>query len=208
MSAPEAQFTPKTVETATERQKLAFRVKVQIDPELLRKYEPQVKTGLPGIAYVRLDAKADWPAKLQVTLSAVMQPATVVARLSDVALRYGHTVALDDVDLEIPAGCVVGLDRAGWGGQVQPPGAHLRRAQDPTRAACEVLGGTWPTRATAATVCPRIAYMPQGLGKNLYPTLSVAENLEFFARLFGQPRAEREWRMRRAVAQHRPGTVP
>jgi HlyD family secretion protein len=66
--APEAQFTPKTVETATERQKLAFRVKAQIDPELLRKYEPQVKTGLPGLAYVRLDAKAQWPATLQVKL--------------------------------------------------------------------------------------------------------------------------------------------
>jgi len=66
--APEAQFTPKTVETATERQKLAFRIKAQIDPELLRKYEPQVKTGLPGVAYVRLDAKADWPANLQVKL--------------------------------------------------------------------------------------------------------------------------------------------
>jgi HlyD family secretion protein len=66
--APEAQFTPKTVETATERQKLAFRVKAQIDPELLRKYEPQVKTGLPGVAYVRLDAKADWPVTLQVKL--------------------------------------------------------------------------------------------------------------------------------------------
>jgi HlyD family secretion protein len=66
--APEAQFTPKTVETATERQKLAFRVKAQIDPELLRKYEPQVKTGLPGVAYVRLDAGADWPVTLQVKL--------------------------------------------------------------------------------------------------------------------------------------------
>jgi HlyD family secretion protein len=66
--APEAQFTPKTVETTTERQKLAFRVKAQIDPELLKKYEPQVKTGLPGVAYVRLDAKANWPVKLQVKL--------------------------------------------------------------------------------------------------------------------------------------------
>ncbi len=66
--APEAQFTPKTVETATERQKLALRVKAQIDPELLRKYEPQVKTGLPGVAYVRLDAGADWPVTLQVKL--------------------------------------------------------------------------------------------------------------------------------------------
>ena len=44
-------------------------------------------------------------------------------------------------------------------------------------------------------VCPRIAYMPQGLGKNLYPDLSVRENIEFFARLFGQSRSEREWRI-------------
>jgi len=63
--AAEAQFTPKTVETSSERQKLAFRVKVQIDPELLRKYRAQVKTGLPGIAYVQFDAHADWPSTLQ-----------------------------------------------------------------------------------------------------------------------------------------------
>ena len=63
--AAEAQFTPKTVETASERQKLAFRVKVQIDPELLRKYRAQVKTGLPGVAYVRFDSHADWPPALQ-----------------------------------------------------------------------------------------------------------------------------------------------
>jgi HlyD family secretion protein len=63
--AAEAQFTPKTVETTSERQKLAFRVKVQIDPELLRKYRAQVKTGLPGIAYVQFDAHADWPSTLQ-----------------------------------------------------------------------------------------------------------------------------------------------
>lgn len=63
--ASEAQFTPKTVETASERQKLAFRVKVQIDPELLRKYRAQVKTGLPGIAYVRFDSHTDWPPALQ-----------------------------------------------------------------------------------------------------------------------------------------------
>ncbi|WP_439650582.1 hypothetical protein, partial [Macromonas nakdongensis] len=46
-------------------------------------------------------------------------------------------------------------------------------------------------------VCPRIAYMPQGLGKNLYPTLSVEENLQFFARLFGHDRAERRERIDR-----------
>ena len=63
-----AQFTPKTVETASEREKLMFRVKAQIPPELLRKYMLQVKTGLPGMAYVRLDDQAEWPARLQVKL--------------------------------------------------------------------------------------------------------------------------------------------
>lgn len=59
-----AQFTPKTVETEEERQKLMFRVKARIAPELLRKYIQQVKTGLPGRAYVRLDPQTEWPASL------------------------------------------------------------------------------------------------------------------------------------------------
>ncbi|PAY07366.1 glycoside hydrolase family 43 [Bradyrhizobium sp. UFLA03-84] len=60
-----AQFTPKTVETEEERQKLMFRIKAHISPELLRKYIKQVKTGLPGMAYVQLDPKAKWPASLK-----------------------------------------------------------------------------------------------------------------------------------------------
>jgi HlyD family secretion protein len=63
-----AQFTPKTVETAEERQKLMFRVKAQISPDLLRQHLHQVKTGLPGMAYVRLNPQAEWPADLQVRL--------------------------------------------------------------------------------------------------------------------------------------------
>lgn len=66
--ADNAQFTPKTVETASEREKLMFRVKARIDPELLRKHIRQVKTGLPGMAYVRLDSKVEWPDFLQVKL--------------------------------------------------------------------------------------------------------------------------------------------
>jgi HlyD family secretion protein len=60
-----AQFTPKTVETESERQKLVFRVKARIDPALLRKYITLVKSGLPGVAYVRLDPSAPWPSNLQ-----------------------------------------------------------------------------------------------------------------------------------------------
>lgn len=63
-----AQFTPKTVETAEERQKLTFRIKAHIAPELLKKYVRDVKTGLPGVAYVQLDSQAEWPANLQVRL--------------------------------------------------------------------------------------------------------------------------------------------
>ena len=59
-----AQFTPKAVETAEERQKLMFRVKAHIPEDLLRKYIEQVKTGLPGVAYVRLDPNAAWPPRL------------------------------------------------------------------------------------------------------------------------------------------------
>jgi HlyD family secretion protein len=63
-----AQFTPKTVETAEERQKLTFRVKAHIPQELLKQYVRDVKTGLPGMAYVQLDPQAEWPANLQVRL--------------------------------------------------------------------------------------------------------------------------------------------
>jgi len=63
-----AQFTPKTVETAQERQKLMFRVKARIPPALLEQHLQQVKTGLPGMAYVRLDPQLQWPAELQVRL--------------------------------------------------------------------------------------------------------------------------------------------
>jgi ribosome-dependent ATPase len=58
-----------------------------------------------------------------------------------------------------------------------------------------VLGGNISDARYRAAVCPRIAYMPQGLGKNLYPDLSVRENIELFGRLFGQPRDERGWRI-------------
>jgi len=64
--ASTAQFTPKTVETASERQKLMFRVKAQIGRDLLQKNLTQIKTGLPGIAWIKLDGQAAWPAELAV----------------------------------------------------------------------------------------------------------------------------------------------
>ena len=63
--SPEAQFTPKEIETATEREKLMFRVKVKIAPELLEGHLEKIKSGLPGVAYVRLDETLPWPDSLQ-----------------------------------------------------------------------------------------------------------------------------------------------
>ena len=122
------------------------------------------------------------------------EPAKPVARLAGVTQRYGHVTALDDVSLELPAGCMVGL--------IGPDGvgkstllsilAGARRIQS---GHVDALGGDMADVAHRDAVCARIAYMPQGLGKNLYPDLSVEENIAFFARLFGQSRAERQWRI-------------
>ena len=120
--------------------------------------------------------------------------AAPVARLSDVSLRYGKTCALDALTLEIPAQCMVGLigpDGVGKSSLL----ALLAGARQIQSGQVEVLGGDMASRAHRRRTCPHIAYMPQGLGKNLYPTLSVVENLDFFARLFGQGPAERARRI-------------
>lgn len=62
--ASQAQFTPRSVETRTEREKLMFRVEVRLDPELVRHYASRIKTGIPGVAYVRLDPEVPWPAMI------------------------------------------------------------------------------------------------------------------------------------------------
>lgn len=127
------------------------------------------------------------------TVTTTAAPAPVV-KLSGVSLRYGKTLALDHVSLDIPAGRMVGL--------IGPDGvgkssllaliAGSRKVQDGT---VQVLGGDMASKRHRDDVCPRIAYMPQGLGKNLYPTLSVEENLQFFGRLFGHGEAERRRRI-------------
>lgn len=68
--SPQAQFTPKSVETRTEREKLMFRVKIKIPENLLKAYAKQVKTGLPGVAYVKLDVNAAWPEVIPPLLNA------------------------------------------------------------------------------------------------------------------------------------------
>ncbi|WP_444463044.1 ribosome-associated ATPase/putative transporter RbbA [Rhodobacter capsulatus] len=120
-----------------------------------------------------------------------MQP---VARLSGVSHRYGAVTALDAVTLDIPAGVMAGLIGPDGVGKstLMALVAGVRRGQG---GRVEVLGGPMADRAHRAAVAPRIAYMPQGLGRNLYPTLSVVENLQFFGRLFGQGAAERDARI-------------
>lgn len=115
------------------------------------------------------------------------------ARLANVGLRYGKVTALDAVTLDLPAGCVVGLIGPDGVGKssILSLVAGARRIQT---GAVEVLGGDMSDAGYRADTCPRIAYMPQGLGKNLYPDLSVTENIAFFSRLFGQSAAERSWR--------------
>lgn len=119
---------------------------------------------------------------------------SAVVRVSELTLRYGATCALDDVSLEIPANRMVGLigpDGVGKSSLLALIAGARRIQQGQVR----VLDGDMADKRHRRRVCPRIAYMPQGLGKNLYPTLTVFENLDFFGRLFGQDAEERRQRI-------------
>ncbi|MEG2961322.1 MAG: ribosome-associated ATPase/putative transporter RbbA, partial [Janthinobacterium sp.] len=117
-----------------------------------------------------------------------------VVSIKGVSQHYGKTVALDGIDLDVPAGRMVGL--------IGPDGVGkssllslVAGARVVQQGSVMALGGDMRDARHRDDVCPRIAYMPQGLGKNLYPTLSVEENLQFFARLFGHDAAERRRRI-------------
>ena len=119
---------------------------------------------------------------------------SAVVTLDQVSLRYGDTLALDDISLEVPAGCMVGV--------IGPDGVGkssllslVAGARAVQQGRIQVLDGDMASQQHRQQVCPDIAYMPQGLGKNLYPTLSVEENLQFFARLFGHGASERRRRI-------------
>ncbi|MFX4223220.1 MAG: ribosome-associated ATPase/putative transporter RbbA [Thalassobaculum sp.] len=118
--------------------------------------------------------------------------------LRAVSHRYGRTQALADISLTVAAGTSLGLIGPDGIGKSTLLGliAGIRRIQD---GRVRVLGGDMTRSAHRHAVCGRIAYMPQGLGRNLYPTLSVRENIDFFARLFDQPAEERAWRIEELV---------
>src|SRR6476646_10761922 len=118
----------------------------------------------------------------------------IVARVERVTHRYGKTIALNDLTLDIPAHCMVGM--------IGPDGvgkstllalvAGVRKIQS---GKVTVLDGNMADGTHRRASYGRIAYMPQGLGRNLYPTLSVFDNIDFFGRLFGQGAAERRERI-------------
>ena len=117
-----------------------------------------------------------------------------VASLAGVSLHYGKVIALDDISLDLPAGRMVGLlgpDGVGKSSLL----ALLAGARAVQQGRVTALGGDMASARHRTRVCPHIAYMPQGLGKNLYPTLSVEENLQFFGRLFGHEADERRRRI-------------
>ncbi|MWN89803.1 ribosome-associated ATPase/putative transporter RbbA [Gilliamella sp. Pra-s65] len=117
-----------------------------------------------------------------------------VVKVSNVTLHYKKNCALNNINLAIPPRCMVGFigpDGVGKSSLLSLiAGAHV--IQD---GLVYVLDGDMKDKSHRKNVCTRIAYMPQGLGKNLYPTLSVEENLQFFARLFGNDAAERRRRI-------------
>jgi ribosome-dependent ATPase len=119
---------------------------------------------------------------------------TPIAQLADVSHRYGTTVALDDVTVDIPARIMVGvIGPDGVGKSTMLALISGVRAIQSGRVI--VFDEDIAKREHLRTIRGRIAYMPQGLGRNLYPTLSVFENIDFFGRLFGQSAAERRVRI-------------
>jgi ribosome-dependent ATPase len=119
-----------------------------------------------------------------------------VAEVHDVTQRYGRVVALNQISLQIPASAMVGLigpDGVGKSSVL----ALMAGARAVQQGMVTVLGASMADARHRQRTCPRIAYMPQGLGKNLYSTLSVQENLQFFGRLFGHDAPECERRIQR-----------
>jgi ribosome-dependent ATPase len=128
-----------------------------------------------------------------------------VARIEGITQRYGAAVALESVGIEIPAGCMAGLIGPDGVGKSSLLSIVAGARQIQTGKAF-VLGGDMADRAHRLAICPRIAFMPQGLGKNLYADLTVRENIEFFGRLFGQSPSERDDRI--AELLHSTGLAP
>ncbi|HEX8056545.1 MAG TPA: ATP-binding cassette domain-containing protein, partial [Novosphingobium sp.] len=124
----------------------------------------------------------------------ILAPDAPCVSVRDVTHRYGKTVSLDKVTLDIPSGRMIGMIGPDGVGKstLLAIAAGVRKLQEGTAL---VLGGDIDDPHFRNSVASNIAYLPQGLGKNLYPTLSIFENVDFFGRLFGQSAEERELRI-------------
>ena len=202
-----------------------FRLKLKIDPDVLQAFYTRVKTGIRGLGFVRTKADVAWPADLQVNVQApppkasdsaapaasapqAARPRPVsgqqdarrqmtgepIARVKGVSHRYGATVALDDVSIDIPSRIMVGVIGPDGVGKSTLLGliAGVKIIQT---GEVVVFDKNVGDNRNLTEIRGRIAYMPQGLGRNLYPTLSVFENIDFFGRLFGQGAEERRARI-------------
>ena len=120
---------------------------------------------------------------------------TFCASVQGATHRYRNVVALDNVSIEIPANKMIGIIGPDGVGKSTLLGllAGVRKIQE---GDVQVLGGPIGDARFRTMTAERIAYLPQGLGKNLYPTLSITENADFFGRLFGQGADERAWRIK------------
>ena len=128
-----------------------------------------------------------------------LEPPVLAARVRGVSHVFKKKRALDDITLDFPTGRMLGL--------IGPDGVGkstllslIAGARKVQQGHVEALGANMSSARQRNAVGPRIAYMPQGLGKNLYPTLSVFENIDFFGRLFGHAREERERRIQDLLA--------
>ncbi|SFM53665.1 ribosome-associated ATPase/putative transporter RbbA [Marinobacter pelagius] len=121
-----------------------------------------------------------------------------VARLEGISHRYGETAALCDITLDFPAGCMVGLIGPDGVGKSTLLGL-IAGARELQQGSLQVLGGDMASHRFRNRAAPRIAYMPQGLGGNLYHTLTVDENIAFFADLFGLTGASRKQQIDRLL---------
>jgi len=117
-----------------------------------------------------------------------------IAKVKNLSHKYSDVIALDNVTLEIPSGKMIGF--------IGPDGvgkstllAIISGVKKIQTGDVSVLNGDISNTQFRNSICPKIAYMPQGLGKNLYMSLSVYENVEFFGRLFGQDKKERDIRI-------------
>jgi len=118
-----------------------------------------------------------------------------IARINALSHRYKNSVALDGIDLDIPAGNMVGLigpDGVGKSSLL----ALISGVRKIQQGEVQVFGRDMKRSLNRMAIGPHIAYMPQGLGRNLYMTLSVFENVDFFGRLFGHNKEQRTWRIR------------